>query len=171
MGGWPPKGVMGRRGTKKQPAAAKRLLGTYREDRDGGRVELPPGVPDIPPWLTVEERRYWPEIAQFLLSRGLLTQLDGISLGLLCEVLTDMISARAVVEKASRNKKNGGRFCCRTAIGNVIQHPAVGVMNKAHDRLVKLLVQFGMTPAARSSMKAPEQSEAGDPLKEFGVVA
>ena len=42
-----------------------------------------------------------------------------------------------------------------TKSGNVIQHPAAGGMNRAHDKIVKLLKEMGLTPASRPRIPTP----------------
>ena len=72
------------------------------------------------------------------------------------------LEAGEIVEAAARD---GVKFIATTDKGNVIQHPAVGVRNKAWERVVKLARQFGMTPSARAGMAiANAADEQRDPL-------
>lgn len=44
-------------------------------------------------------------------------------------------------------------YVTETDKGNLIQHPMLGVMNKAHDQMLKILVEFGMTPSSRTRVQ------------------
>ncbi len=50
--------------------------------------------------------------------------------------------------------------------GNEIQHPMVGVMNKAFERLHKAAQQFGLTPASRARVVVKSEEHA-DEFEEF----
>jgi P27 family predicted phage terminase small subunit len=160
---------MAKPGVKKTPPQKKRLLGTFRPDRDGGTAELSCSAPPVPPWLDDNERVHWNRIAPWLVECGLITKLDQVAFALLCMDLSDLLCAREIVDEIARTE--GTKFITTTDKGNVIQHPAVGVMNKAHARVVKLLQEFGMTPCARAGIKINGANSSDDPLKEFGVVA
>lgn len=160
---------MGRRGTKNTPTELQKLRGTYREDRHGGSVEVPAHRPPPPSWLDAREKKYWRKIAKWLDQYGLLTQLDQVALGLLVTALCDFVIAREIIDNESEKGENV-RFCSVTDKGNVIQHPAVGVMNKAHARVLKLLQEFGMTPSSRAGLKLNTGGKQENPLDEFGVV-
>ena len=136
---------MGKRGTKKTPAGVKKLLGTYRDDRDGGTPEVPLEVPAMPPWLSEDAQKYWREIAPWLEKYKILTRLDGVALALLSMSLCDLLVARENGDKSDENK--------------------------AHGRVEKLLREFGMTPSARAGLKIKDGQSKDDPLAKFGVVA
>lgn len=161
---------MGRRGTKKMPASLKKLLGTHRRDRDGGCLDLPAQCPEPPAWLPDDCRQYWATISAWLDEAGVLSPLDQVALALLVIDISEFIAARNIVDAAAA-AEDGCKFVTKTDKGNIIQHPAVGVANKAHAKIVKLLQEFGMTPAARAGLKLAGKPKADDPLKEFGVVA
>ena len=156
-------------GRKKTPTALKQLQGTYRNDRDGGTPQVPAESPPPPSWLDERAKRYWGKIVPWLAEYGITTRLDQVALALLVLSLADMVMAREIVEAAA--EKKGTKFIAETEKGNIIQHPAVGVANKAHARVLQLLKEFGMTPAARASLKVGASKDSADPLEEFGVVA
>lgn len=153
---------MGKRGPKPTPKAVKRRRGTYRADRDGGAPEPEPAKPRRPAWLGKEAARHWSAVAAELEAMGVLARVDQVALALLCQALADYLAARAVVEAAAQ--EGAVRFCAKTDMGNIIQHPAVGVMNKSWERVVKLAREFGMTPSARAGLKVPGAKAPADPL-------
>lgn len=154
---------MGRRGPPPKPSELQKRQGTYRPDRRRGEIEPPKEMPKPPTWLSKRGRKCWREIAPWLHQNGLLTRLDQTALALLCEPLADYLAAREIVDEAAAEK--GTRFVTTTDKGNIIQHPAVGVMNKAWEKVVKLLREFGMTPSARAAIHVDAEQEAeNDPL-------
>lgn len=153
---------MGQRGPKSKPSAQQQRAGTYRADRRRGEPQAPAEVPPVPEWLDADSRRYWSELAPWLERANLLTRLDQAALALLCQSLSDYLAARAVVDAAA--EQTGTRFVSVTDAGNVIQHPAVGVLNRAWERVVKLLREFGMTPSSRAGLHLPEAESEDDLL-------
>ena len=156
---------MGKRGPKPTPKAAKRRRGTFRADRDGGTPEPEAAKPRRPAWLGQEAARLWPAIAGELEAMGVLARADQVALALLCQALADYLAARAVVEEAAA--AGDVKFCATTDKGNIIQHPAVGVMHKGWERVVKLAREFGMTPSSRAGLKVEGKAAPADPLLEM----
>ncbi len=135
---------MGARGPAAKPTVLKRLQGNPGK-RALNRKEARPGArraPSAPRWLSVEGRREWRRIAPRLFGCGLLTEVDGVSLALLCEALAQYVSAKEIVDKEG--------VLARSDKGNWYLHPAVGVMTSARGEVLKWAREFGMTPSARS---------------------
>ena len=156
---------MGKRGPRPQPSELQKRLGTYRPDRRAGEATSARCVPPRPSWMGPAAKKCWTKISPWLNKAGLLTRLDQVSLALLCEALADFLAARDIVDCEA--EKGGVRFITTTDKGNVIQHPVVGVMNKAHERLVKLLREFGMTPSARAGIAIANKEAEADPMTEL----
>ena len=156
---------MGRRGPRPTPSAVQKRRGTYRPERRRGEPTPEVGVPDAPDWLGPEASEHWSEIAELLDAMGVLALVDQIALGLLCDSLAEYVQAKDIVEQAARAGEV--KFLSTTDKGNVIQHPAVGVKNKAWERTLKMLREFGMTPSARAALKVGNGQETGDPLTDL----
>ena len=152
------EGIM-KRGPKPVPKAAKRRRGTFRADRDGGTPEPKSEKPRRPAWLGKEASRHWTAIAAELEGMGVLARADQVALALLCQALADYLAARQEVAE------QGMTFL--TESGYVTQHPAVGMMNRAWERVVKLAREFGMTPSSRAGLKVPGKEAPADPLLEM----
>ena len=146
------------------PSAVQKRLGTYRADRRAGEVMPPAETPSVPPWVKGRARKCWKQLAPILEENNLLTRLDQVALALLVAPLADYILAREIVEEAAKTET---RFLVTTDKGNIIQHPAVGVMNKAWEKVVKILVQFGMTPSARASLATAQKKPPTDPMAQL----
>ena len=135
---------MGERGPAPKPTALKVLQG------NPGKRALPKGeprpaagkVPTAPRWLAEEAKREWRRLAGRLWRVGLLTEVDGIGLGMLCEAFAQYCEAKRMVEEEG--------MLARSDKGNLYQHPAVGLMTSARGDVFRWAREFGMTPSSRS---------------------
>ena len=98
--------------------------------------EEPPAV------LSEQAREYWPTIARELATVGVLTTMDRASLWLLVEAMADYIVAREAVDQYGDTMETGQ--------GYYVVSPWLRQKWKAREHLLKLLVEFGMTPSSRS---------------------
>ena len=132
----------------RKPTARHRLVGSYREDRHGGELELPPEVPDAPDWLGDRAREHWSRLAYLLHGMGVLTKADGLALALLCDALTDY------EEAAARIRADG--ITVEGSQGQPRIHPAMTARHQAWERVLKVCREFGLTPATISKVRASE---------------
>ena len=145
---------MGTRGPAPKPTVVKMLQG------NPGKRALPKGepkpgagrLPSAPRWLSDEAKREWKRIAPRLHAVGLLTEVDGTALGLLCEAFAQYVTAKAVVDREG--------MLLMSEKGNAYQHPAAGLMTQARGELMKWAREFGMTPAARSRISVQAAEDA-----------
>ena len=83
--------------------------------------------------------------------------IDTTILTLHCEAFADYVAAREVVTAEG--------ITSTTDKGNVIQHPAVGVMNRAWERTIKTAKEIGLTAAGRVKTRAAEPAANESKLK------
>jgi P27 family predicted phage terminase small subunit len=136
---------MGQRGPAKEPAAYKIAKGTFRKDRDG-TLEVPSGLPVMPTWLDAESQKVWDDVlAELSRIDGLTTAVDAYAMSRYCDDWVEYWTAAALIEERGLIifSKQGGAY----------QNPAVGVRNKASERLMKFEKCFGMNPSDRTGMK------------------
>lgn len=154
---------MGQRGPAPLPTVVKKLRGNpgkralnEREARPGERM------PSAPRWMTLEAKRQWRRIAPRLHAAGLLTEIDGLGLAMLCEAVGQYVEGKEIVEREGAIAVSDN--------GNVYQHPAVGLMKSARGEILKWSREFGMTPASRSRI-AVEQGVEEESLADilFGI--
>lgn len=136
---------MGARGPAAKPTELRKLQG------NPGKRALPKGeprpgvkgrVPSAPRWLGEGAKGEWRKIAGALHGLGLLTEIDGVALAMMCEALT-------LYHQAKQAMGEEGLIVVSDK-GNSYQHPALGIMNSARADVLKWAREFGMTPAARS---------------------
>lgn len=145
---------MGLRGPPAKPAALKALSGTVRADRVAPNQPLPSiGRPKRPSYLKGVGRRAWDFFADELIALKVLTPKDGAALELLCDAYVEWVQARDAV------RENGLTFESATQFGFTLRpRPEVRIASDAWRRMHRMLVEFGLTPAARTrvSMAAPK---------------
>lgn len=122
-----------------------------------------PVRPSCPSWLAKEAKREWRRIAAELEALGLLTRVDRAALAAYCQCYARWVAAEA----ALRRPDGSMTLTTTTDKGNIIQHPAVGIANKAMAEMRAFLSEFGMTPAARTRINAKPLEDKGAKTKEF----
>ena len=140
------------RGAKPKPTALKVLAGNPGR-RPLNDLEPQPtvGSMDPPPGLSEEAARHWGIVSHHLHECGLLTEIDKPAFRLYCEAFArwhdanEQISIYGPVVKSPK--------------GFVVQSPYLGIANRAHDQMVKLLVEFGMTPSSRSRVAVEQKAK------------
>ncbi|AKO97001.1 phage terminase, small subunit, putative, P27 family [Marinovum algicola DG 898] len=160
---------MAKRGPKSLPTPLKIVTGTVRPHRlnsDEPRPELV--TPDAPDHLAPQGRAEWDRIVQELASLGLLTRLDRGALAAYCQAWGRWRTAeQALSRMASRDATTAG-LMIRTKSGNLIQNPLVGTANKAMADMIRYAAEFGMTPSARTRIRAETATiDPADPAAEF----
>jgi P27 family predicted phage terminase small subunit len=128
-------------GRRPNPTAKNKLRG-FPGHRPPNPDEPKPEIliPDPPDHLGDIALAEWASIAPKLKQLGLLTEIDGTALAAYC----------ACYERWVRAETELTSLVVTFANGNEIQSPLIGIANKALLLMHKYIVEFGMTPAARS---------------------
>lgn len=144
---------MGKRGPKTQPAAIAKRKGTYQPCRHGednvksAELACPTGLGEV-------AARNWHAIAPMLGRFNITAETDELALKLFCEAIEDYVAARDIVTEQGITTVGSQ--------GNLIMHPAVRVRESAFSRVLKMAQEFGMTPSARTNVKATPGEEEED---------
>lgn len=109
-------------------------------------------------------REAWGYVSGLLDRMGILSEVDAVALELLCESYADYLAARAELKAFGSET-----YATETASGDKMyrSHPAVAQRNDADRRIRGWLAEFGMTPSARTRVKADGQSEQDDPAASY----
>ena len=143
-----------------KPTALKKLEGTYRKDRAVSN-EIQPSIEigltapnDLNEWGV----KLWDDVMSEYSKIGLITKVDMASLmavcmewGIYCEAC-DIVSSQGL--QVSDDK------------GNLQVNPARRIANDAFKNYKSMCIEFGMTPASRTKISAPEQT-MNDQFAEF----
>jgi P27 family predicted phage terminase small subunit len=156
------------RGRKPKPTHL-RVVGGNAGRRPLNQHEPSPnrGLPTAPRELTEDARLEWRRVSRRLHEIGLLTVIDRAALAAYCQVYGRWIAAeRALAAMAERDPVTQG-LLIKTSNGNAIQNPLVGIANKAMADMVRYATEFGLTPSARSRVKAEPPVKNVDPAEKF----
>lgn len=163
---------MATRGRKPTPTHLKVVTGNPgRRPLPANEPQGPAGVPDCPPHLQGLAREEWDRLAPALAQMGVLTLIDGGALALYCQAWSRWVQAeQAIAKMAARDQMTGG-LMIKTANGNPIQNPLVGIANKAMADCNRYAAELGITPSSRSRIAAVGDSNAtrNDPTAKFGL--
>lgn len=139
-------GVKGKSGRKHIPTAILRANGTRECElpKDEPQPELSSLEP--PPYLSASGVRIWKEAAGQLDKCGVLTVMDEAALVHYCEQYV-------IWQQALAHIRRKGMLLVDKKSGVPRANPSIRIANDAHDRLMKIMVEFGMTPSARARVK------------------
>lgn len=144
---------MGLRGPAPKPSEQKKLEGTYRADR-AARNEPQPRVmiPACPEWLTTEARKEYKRVAKILVETRVLTEADRTGLAAYAHEF-------AAWRAAEKELEIDGPILISSKTGSHYLNPMQGVASNHFKNMVKLMAEFGLTPASRSRIEAQPEDE------------
>ena len=148
-------------GRPSKPTALKALGGTLQPSRTNPNEPTPDVyLPAPPTWLNDKARQYWAEIGAVLLSMKVCTAADSPALQLLTETLAEWAEARQAVHR------KGLTYETTTATGDRLcrPNPEVTIASDAMRRSLRMLAEFGLTPASRGKVSALGSNEGKDPF-------
>ena len=118
-------------------------------------------VPDLSP----EAKKYWPRFKALLKALPVTAESDVMTVQRMVETYAEVRQYMKVI------KEEGPFYRSETKFGSVIRpHPAVSALSDADRRLHSYLIDFGLTPAARSKVQGDGHGNTPkDPLSQFGV--
>ena len=118
------------RGRKPKPTSYKIATGNPGKRKlNDAEPTFSNDVPRCPPWMDAEAKREWNRISSELSKAGLLGSAYAGPLAVYVQAFSDFRAASLLI------KKHG--LTTETDKGNVIQHPAVSIRNKAMSLLLK----------------------------------
>lgn len=134
-------------------------------------------VPSCPAHLSDDAKVSWGRLGVMLDRLGVLTETDALALERLCDCYSEILECRALVESKGRiyssvrKKRISVEGDEETVIEEEVSllkaNPAVAMLADADRRFKSYLVEFGLTPAARTKIQARPDDEKTDPLAEF----
>ena len=101
-------------------------------------------------------RREWARVARELMRMQLLTEVDTTALAAYCQSYERWIQAEAEIAQSG--------LVVETVTGRRIANPAIAVANRSMELMHRFLVEFGMTPSARTRIRVSKAEEASGGL-------
>lgn len=138
---------MGERGPPKKPTNLTILQGNPSKrplPTNEPKPESSPTIPKCPTRLKGDARKAWNATAKELHSCGLLTNADLHALETYCDLYARWCEVQDKIKTTSLLIKNRH--------GIPIASPLIGVADTTFQQMVKMLKEFGMTPAARANI-------------------
>jgi P27 family predicted phage terminase small subunit len=149
---------MGKRGPSQTPTRVLQMRGTYRKDRHGDpntepEFELLTEMPPPPIVLDGIGRFEWHRVGPELIAKQLLADVDLAAFTLYCMNISRVIAAERMIadEGLTTWSQSGAKA-----------HPAVMIARQAGAEVRKFAQEFGMTPSARTRVKATSPEKPGD---------
>lgn len=151
---------MGRRGPPKTPGKVLQLRGSAlaTKRRLAAEVAGPAGAPEMPDWLSDDERRIWDKLVTMLSTMGVLSSCDEFALSRYVHLWVRWRTATAWLAE------HGDMYPLKDEAGKVRymqQWPQVAIANKLAVELRRLEQEFGLTPAARTRIEKDVNQHAG----------
>ena len=150
---------MGQRGPKPKPHELKVLEGNrgHRAIPTDGTLRPQVEIPDPPKYLGREARKEWKRITAELARNNIIAKLDQHMLGMLCQavervVLFETALARQAAQALEKNLEPEAPYISRTVQGYEMQSARYQLLNREREVLMKLLGEFGLSPALRAKV-------------------
>ena len=167
--------VMGR---KPKPTKQHELEGTFRPTRHGRRkaVKVQGSLAEPPSWMSPMQKQCWTDAIAHA-PQDVLARIDA-------SVIVAYAVAYARLIEASQAQWLYEQRCFETGLdplymetkgGSIVQSPYLGIINRATDKLMKVVAELGFTPVSRTRLSAAlgdtldlppagssEEQEAGD---------
>ena len=142
-----------RTGRPPKPTAIKELAGNPGK-RPLNRLEPKPRVeiPPCPQWLTAEGKREYKRHAKMLVELRVLTEVDRLA-------LAAMVNEFAKWREAEEMVKELGAVITSDRTGAPYLNPWQNIASTHFKNMVKLMVEFGLTPASRARIEAQPEEE------------
>lgn len=150
-------------GRKPLPTAIRKANGNPGRRAWNHDEPIPPRtLPTCPRHLSVLARTEWRRIAACLHDMGVLTLVDRAALAAYCQAWGRWVEAEERLKETP--------ILIRTPSGYVQQSPWLSVANRQLEIMGRYMAELGITPAARSRVKAFERV-AGEPVTRIELVA
>ena len=139
-----------------KPTAIKKALGGGgHHPRNDAEPQFELGKPRRPKWLTGIARREWNDVAKQLERAGVLCRIEGKALAAYCQCYQRWVEAEEDISK------NGIVFRVEQPDDNGVWHvvkamknPACNAATDSMRQMRAFLVEYGLTPAARTRIRA-----------------
>lgn len=131
-------------GRKRTPTSLRVLRGNNHHRPLPENEPQPEAGAEMPPDLSEDAQAHWPKISTMLNEAGVLTHMDAIALGMFCETYAQWRQATDEVARRPIVKRKGVPY----------RSPFFPLVKETQDRMLKVMMEFGMTPASRTKVAA-----------------
>jgi P27 family predicted phage terminase small subunit len=149
------KGIGMKPGPAPKPTVLKRLAGNPGKKRlndNEPQPKKPSRTPYVPRFLSETAKDEWRRLVDLLIELGIYTEIDRTAFTMYCLQFGKWIEAEKMISET------GGEILTSEK-GNLYQNPWSFVANKAYDQMIKMLLEFGMTPSSRSRLHVDPKTD------------
>lgn len=140
------------RGRRPKPTRLKVLTGNPgKRPLNADEPKPEAAIPDAPAELSPAARAEWDRLAAELGALGMLTRLDRAALAAYCGAYALWAEATEAIQKYGAMIKSPQGF--------PIQSPYLAIANRQAEIMMRIASEFGFTPASRSRISAPIESQ------------
>lgn len=166
-------GSRGSGGHNKKPSKLKEIQGRPGKRKANKREPKPaPGTPEMPAHLALDPVAHekWKHLVPILTRMGVLTTADGDGLAAYCSLFSQWVRCEAAIKKFGLITVEVDEA---SGVAKIKQNPAVRIKADTLRLLRQFENEFGLTPAARSSLSVGEGRDlepnvkAQDALQDF----
>ena len=161
-----------------KPTALKLISGNPGKRAINKREPKPKReIPSCPSHLSDSGKVAWGRLSVILDRMGVMTEADSFALERLCDCYTDILRCRELIARdghtyssiTTRTTSEEGEVTTVQEVKSLLKaNPAVAMLRAADAQFKSYLIEFGLTPAARSKIHAtPDDDKKADPLTEF----
>lgn len=157
-------------GRKRIPDHLKIVAGTAQPSRmNPAAPDALDGIPEAPDWLSARAAELFEQLVTIIGDMGIASASDAAMLAMAASRLEEVEICTAIIEDGGRTFVSSTEYDDQDRIVSqqIKGHPAVAQRSEAMRHAQSLLVEFGLSPAARSKVSAGKKHEA-NPFKALG---
>jgi|GEM_PF-2099472 len=158
---------MGERGPKPLPTVVLEKRGSWRAKGRKGEPQYPVARLDVSRTSREAVLAVLEKIADALAEAGVTAAPDALAWMQLVDTVEQYLAARSLLCRED-GSLDPAALVAVSDKGSVYQHPAVGIMNKCREQIMRFCGEFGLTPSARVGLTVGgKQEEQGDAKRRF----
>ena len=139
------------------PTAMKLLKGTAQKCRINGDEPMPADNELLPPpQLSQKALQHWQYFVGLIKQNNCLTNVDVVSVGLLCDKYQEYWELSEFIEKEG--------YMMASSRGDHVKNPACQLRSACFTEMVGLMKEYGLTAVARSKVVATKPEGGGNPF-------
>jgi P27 family predicted phage terminase small subunit len=145
--------------------------GKQKLNREEPQPPQPPTLLEPPEFLSGYAKDEWWRLAGELHVLGLLTVLDVMPFAAYCQAYGHWRTAEEALMKMAEKDPVTGALLVKGALGDARANPLIRIANNAACDMIRYSAEFGLTPAARSRVRAGVAWRESGPGKFDGLLA
>lgn len=157
-------------GRKRIPDHLKVVAGTAQPSRmNPSAPDALEGLPEAPGWLSSRAAEIFDQLVVIISDMGVASASDAAMLAMAASRIEEVEICTAIIEDGGRTFVSSAEYDedGRMVSQQIKGHPAVAQRSEAMRHAQSLLVEFGLSPAARSKVSAVKKNER-NPFQALG---